>query len=62
MRRHLGITLEPIRDDPLLPPNGRQPWEPRPLDLAKTRFLAGLERLAAAHAKRRRRRLYTADH
>jgi hypothetical protein len=35
MRRHLGITLEPIRDDPLLPPNGRQPWEPRPLDLAR---------------------------
>ena len=28
MRRHLGITLEPIRCDPLLPRNGRQPWEP----------------------------------
>jgi hypothetical protein len=48
MRRHLGITLEPLADDPLPPPNGKQPWEPWPPDLAKTRFIAELERLAAA--------------
>jgi hypothetical protein len=48
MREHLGITLKPVADDPLPTPKGRQPWEPWPPQIAKTRFLAELERLAAA--------------
>ncbi len=48
MRQHLGITLKPVAHDPLPTPMGRRPWEPWPPQLAKTRILCELERLAAA--------------
>lgn len=31
IRRDLGVTLDPLERDRLLPPEGMCPWEPRPL-------------------------------
>ncbi len=42
MRADLGITLEPVADDPVPRPKGIRPWEPWPPSLAARRFLAEL--------------------
>lgn len=45
VRHTLGITVEPLRIDPLLPRYGGTAWEPWPPALAAQRFMAELERL-----------------
>ena len=48
MREHLGITLDPLADDPLPTPAGLRPWQPWPPRLAASLFLRKLRDLAAA--------------
>ena len=50
LRNELGITIEPLDADPLVPPPGLQPWEPWPPRIAERRFLDQLQTL-----QRRRR-------
>ncbi len=48
MRESLGITLEPLADDPLPVPEGMRPWEPWPPNLAAYLFLTRMNELQAA--------------
>ncbi|MEO8714795.1 MAG: phosphohydrolase [Acetobacteraceae bacterium] len=50
LRSELGITLDPLDNDPLVPPAGMRPWEPWSPRTAETRFLDMLQRLQAAIA------------
>ena len=50
LRNELGITLDALDADPLLPPPGLQAWEPWPPRIAERRFLEQLQDL-----QRRRR-------
>ena len=45
LRRDLGIVLDPLEDDPLVPPSGFRPWEPWPPEIAADRFLTKLRAL-----------------
>ena len=54
MREQLGITLAPVAQDPLAPPDGLRPWQPWPPKLAEQRFLETLRTLAAAPARHTR--------
>ncbi len=47
----LGITLQPLEEDPLVAVYGGTPWEPWPVDVAARRFLAALQALKPAHRK-----------
>ena len=47
LRRDLGITLQPLHDDPLETPDALKPWEPWPADLAAELFLVKLKHLQA---------------
>lgn len=46
LRRELGITLEPLDQDPLTVPAGMSPWEPWPAYLAAERFEEALRDLS----------------
>ena len=46
LRDDLGITLEPLENDPLPTPDGLRPWEPWPPKLAEQRFLGALHALS----------------
>ena len=46
MREQLGISLAPVAEDPLPPPDGLQPWQPWPPKIAEQQFLDTLN----AHA------------
>jgi len=48
MRESLGITLEPLADDPLPTPEGTRPWEPWPPNLAAKLFLTRMHELQTA--------------
>ncbi len=48
MREHLGITLDPLADDPLQTPTSLWPWEPWPPRLAASQFLSKLRELTPA--------------
>ncbi|HEY2610125.1 MAG TPA: phosphohydrolase, partial [Reyranella sp.] len=52
MRESLGITLEPLADDPLPAPEGMRPWEPWPPNLAADLFIARLNELQGHVAER----------
>ena len=45
LRKHLGITLEPVEFDPLPTLDGMKPWEPWPPFIAAEAFLAKLTAL-----------------
>jgi hypothetical protein len=45
MRDSLGISLEPLADDPLQAPAGMRPWEPWPPNLAANLFLTRMHEL-----------------
>jgi len=53
MRESLGITLEPLADDPLPAPEGARPWEPWPPNLAAHLFLARINELQTASSQDR---------
>src|SRR6266446_4712823 len=53
MRESLGITLEPLAEDPLPVPEGMRPWEPWPPNLAAYLFLTRMNALQAAFAQDR---------
>jgi hypothetical protein len=48
MRESLGITLEPLADDPLPIPEGMRAWEPWPPNLAAHLFLTRMNELQTA--------------
>ncbi len=48
MRESLGITLEPLAEDPLPVPEGMRPWEPWPPNLAAHLFLTRMNEPQAA--------------
>jgi hypothetical protein len=48
VRAHLKIELTPLEHDPLVDLYGGTPWEPWPVDVAATRFLAALQGLLSA--------------
>ena len=48
VRNVLGIALVPLQRDPLVDRYGGMPWEPGPVDVAATRFLAALQELLEA--------------
>ena len=45
IRTSLGITIEPLDADPVVPPLGMRPWEPWPPSLASRLFLDLLQDL-----------------
>jgi hypothetical protein len=49
----LGITLEPLADDPLPAPEGMRSWEPWPPNLAAHVFLTRMNELQAAFGQSR---------
>ena len=53
MRESLGITLEPLADDPLPVPEGMRPWEPWPPYLAAHLFLSRMHELQTASSQGR---------
>jgi hypothetical protein len=53
MRESLGITLEPLAEDPLPVPEGMRPWQPWPPNLAAHLFLTRMNELQAAFAQGR---------
>jgi hypothetical protein len=53
MRESLGITLEPLADDPLSVPEGMRPWEPWPPNLAAHLFLTRMNELQTASSQGR---------
>jgi 5'-nucleotidase len=53
MRESLGITLEPLAEDPLPVPEGMRPWQPWPPNLAAHLFLTRMNQLQAAFAQGR---------
>ena len=53
MRESLGITLEPLADDPLPAPEGTRPWEPWPPNLAAHLFLTRMNELQTASSQDR---------
>ena len=48
MRDSLGISLEPLADDPLPAPEGMRPWEPWPPNLAANLFFTRMHELQTA--------------
>ena len=52
MRESLGITLEPLADDPLPVPRGMRPWELWPPNLAAHLFLTRMNELQTASSQR----------
>lgn len=58
LRRDLGITLQPLDEDPLKVPDGLSPWEPWPAHLAAARFVETLRDLMRA----RQEIVLTPDH
>ena len=48
MRESLGITLEPLADDPLPVPEGMRAWDPWPPNLAAHLFLTRMNELQTA--------------
>jgi hypothetical protein len=53
MRESLGITLDPLADDPLPAPEGMRPWEPWPPNLAAHLFLTRMNELQTASSQGR---------
>ena len=51
MRESLGITLEPLADDPLPVPAGMRAWEPWPPNLAAHLFLTRMNELQTASSR-----------
>lgn len=47
VKHTLGIIVDPLRDDPLVPMYGGQPWEPWPSNVAAERFLNVLKCLTS---------------
>jgi len=51
IRDYLEIDLDPVRDDPVSPPDGRRPWEPWPPHLAVSVFLDALKALNSSPSR-----------